>query len=265
MNERPLARVIVARLERSQQQFRLVLFCLDHNPSAQRIVAVKMRVIVGASRQALAAGEQLIEQVPTIAPIGADGASMIVDFDGMRTPDAVRVGDCKSGPRRMSECDKGAGVGATLRQSGGQLALRSRREVKRKADRQNVPELAKAGLRRVHLGAEKGCERSCPIATRIDDGKLVSSQKVIGKREKIVTGVAVDGAHALSVPRAIRSVRMCVQIALEEAAGRREGAHTIGFLSINMCFHKYGLPWGYFRPCRSTISVLPVRIRPRWD
>ena len=133
----------------------------------------------------------------------------------------VRLGQAV--PGGMRDRDERAGIEAAFREIWPGFACSGRREVGRQPDRQQMPEFANRGRRRMHFGPQNGGERIGPKRPRVDDREVVFAEKMIGQRQEIVAGLAVGLAYRFGCERTVGADGMGVEIALEKASGRRKG------------------------------------------
>jgi len=153
-NARALAGVEMPGLQRGQQGFGLILGRLHHDPAAEPILTGEMRVIYCDQGNTPPISQQPIRQKGAAAAVCADLAGVVVDLNGMGGRDAMAIFRRQPIPTRMSNGDKGAGIGAALRQCRAILPRRSWREIKRQANGQDMPNLPQGGCRGMRLGAQ---------------------------------------------------------------------------------------------------------------
>ena len=86
-----------------------------------------MRIVGGKGGEAPAFVQELVEQIPAIAPVAFDGAAMVVDFDRMGAVDGAAILDGELRPGGMRDADEGA-ASAARGQLGAGFALARRAE-----------------------------------------------------------------------------------------------------------------------------------------
>ena len=224
MNARALAGIEVSGLERLEQGFRLQALRLYLDEAAKGVIVAvaKMRVIGRNRGQAMAFVQQLVHQIKPVAAIVLDRAAMIVDFDGMRAGERAAILDRQLRPGGMGDGDEGAVRARPRGEFGAAFFGRWRGKIERETRRDNVPEFADLGRRRVKPGAEQGGEIIGAPAPRIGDWPIIALHEMIGELEEVIAGAFIGLDHLFGRQRAAGQGRMGVQIATPEPPRRRE-------------------------------------------
>ena len=190
------------------------------HPAAEIVGALEMRVVGGKRREALALGEELVEQVPAVAAVVLHRAAVIVDFHRMCGIDGAAILDRQLRPGGVSDADEGAGFAGPARQFGACLAFQVLRKVDGKARRHDVPELAHRRFRCMQLDAEQRGEIVGAEGPRVGDGEVEVLDEVFGELHEVIARGLVGIDHLPWFEHAVGEGRVGMQVAAPEASGR---------------------------------------------
>ncbi len=227
---RPLAGIEPPRLQRLQQGLRRILLGLDHHPAAKGIRACEMRIIRGDQIHTPPRAQQQVGGMQPVAPVHLHRAAVIVDLHRMGRLDRQRIRLGQPRPMRMRHRDEGPRVPrprgdlrpALLPRDGPEMRRIGGREIGRKPDRQDMPQLAVLHHPAMQLRARKRGEAFIAKRGRVGDGIAVEPDEMIGERDEIIPLRPVAAAHLLRLQHPVRQGRMGVQIATKEPAGGGE-------------------------------------------
>ena len=227
---RALAGIEIPPLQRRQQGIGFVPLCLYHDPTAEVIRLVEMRVICRDHRQASPFGKKQVSDGKTVSPVATGSAAVIVDFHGMRRRNRPRICQGQPRPLRMGYCDKGPGGNGPFGDFGSTFLIRARheigavrrREIWRQPNGEDVPQLAIRHGPRMQLRPQNRGETLCPKGHGIDDGIAPHAHEVIRQGKEIIPLGTIAAAHFFGRKHAIRSGGMGMQVPAPETPGSGE-------------------------------------------
>ncbi len=128
------------RFKRRQEPGRFERFGSNHYPAAKAVCSLtKVRVIGGEDGKTPTRRRQQVSQVPAITPIAVVRMSFVMDFNRVGGSDTERVQGSHPIPGGMGETNERPGRRRSRGDLRSGLLLELRREIKRQADRDDVP------------------------------------------------------------------------------------------------------------------------------
>ena len=123
---------------------------------------------------------QLVEQIEAVAPIGHDGAGVIVDLDRMGGAERTPVLDRQLRPGRMGDGDKSARLPGPLRQPRPALLRRCTGKIERQPGCDDMPVFPDARSHGMDFSADQGGEIVGAQLPGVGDGPIEPVDKMIG-------------------------------------------------------------------------------------